>query len=91
MIFVVLRVSLITFQIIVARRKSFLIKGPFCLDSMDVTLFEQWCHKYDVEMVILFGSQAKGIDQLVYVGAQTIVKSFRQYVESIRNYLQKQT
>jgi uncharacterized protein YutE (UPF0331/DUF86 family)/predicted nucleotidyltransferase len=28
---------------------------------MDVTLFEQWCRKYDVEMVILFGSQAKGL------------------------------
>jgi uncharacterized protein YutE (UPF0331/DUF86 family)/predicted nucleotidyltransferase len=28
---------------------------------MDVSLFEQWCHKYDIEMVILFGSQAKGL------------------------------
>jgi len=37
------------------------IKKPSCLDNMDVTLFEQWCHKYDVEMVILFGSQAKGL------------------------------
>lgn len=38
-----------------------MIKKPFCLDSMDVTLFEQWCHNYNVEMVILFGSQAKGL------------------------------
>jgi predicted nucleotidyltransferase len=28
---------------------------------MDVALFEQWCYEYDVEMVIIFGSQAKGL------------------------------
>jgi len=28
---------------------------------MDISLFEQWCHEYDVEMVVLLGSQAKGL------------------------------
>ncbi|MFQ6043934.1 MAG: HepT-like ribonuclease domain-containing protein [Candidatus Poribacteria bacterium] len=37
------------------------IKKPLCLDSMNVTLFEKWCRKYDVEMVILFGSHAKDL------------------------------
>ncbi|MBM3242080.1 DUF86 domain-containing protein [Candidatus Poribacteria bacterium] len=36
-----------------------MINKSSCLDNMDVSVFEQWCHKYDVEMVILFGSQAK--------------------------------
>lgn len=37
-----------------------MVTKPRCLNNMDVTLFEQWCHNYRVEMVILFGSQAKG-------------------------------
>lgn len=41
-----------------------MIKKPHCLNNMDVSLFERWCPKYDVEMVILFGSQAKGLARI---------------------------